>query len=103
MKALRSPAVKKLVKLNVSELSSEDVDYIINLLQTGTADPNLDDEENPSALSAKFLAALKDSIINKKVFRIDFDNEISVIIPCHRVVGSKGHITGYAGGLVSVK
>ena len=75
---------KKLVKLNVSELSSEDVDYIINLLQTGTADPNLDDEENPSALSAKFLAALKDSIINKKVFRIDFDNEISVIIKIDR-------------------
>lgn len=70
----------KLVKLNASELSSDDVDYIIKLLQTGTADSNLDDEENPSALSAKFLAALKDSLLNKKVFRIDFDNEISVII-----------------------
>ena len=30
-------------------------------------------------------------------------NPIAIIIPCHRVVGSKGHITGYAGGLVSVK
>ncbi len=53
---------KKLTKIDVSELSSEDVDYIINLLQTGTADPNLDDKENPSALSAKFLEKLKDSI-----------------------------------------
>ena len=71
---------KKLVRLNLSELTSEDVDYIINLLQNGTADSDFDNEENPSALSAKFLAALKDSMLNKKVFRIDFDNEISVII-----------------------
>lgn len=26
-------------------------------------------------------------------------NEISVIVPCHRVVGSNGSLTGYAGGL----
>lgn len=75
---------KKLVKLDISDLSSEDVDYIINLLQTGTATPNFDDKENPSALSAKFLSALKDSLMNKKVFRIDFDNEISVIIKIDR-------------------
>ena len=26
-------------------------------------------------------------------------NEISVIIPCHRVVGTNGSLTGYAGGI----
>ena len=26
-------------------------------------------------------------------------NPISIIIPCHRVVGSDGSLTGYAGGL----
>lgn len=26
-------------------------------------------------------------------------NEISIIIPCHRVVGTKGSLTGYAGGI----
>ncbi len=26
-------------------------------------------------------------------------NEISIIVPCHRVVGSTGALTGYAGGL----
>jgi len=26
-------------------------------------------------------------------------NEISIIIPCHRVVGKNGSLTGYAGGL----
>jgi methylated-DNA-[protein]-cysteine S-methyltransferase len=27
------------------------------------------------------------------------DNPIAVVIPCHRVVGSDGSLTGYAGGL----
>lgn len=26
-------------------------------------------------------------------------NPISIIIPCHRVVGTKGNLTGYAGGI----
>ena len=26
-------------------------------------------------------------------------NPLSIIVPCHRVVGSKGALTGYAGGL----
>jgi methylated-DNA-[protein]-cysteine S-methyltransferase len=26
-------------------------------------------------------------------------NPISIIVPCHRVVGSSGKLTGYAGGL----
>ncbi|MDO4877789.1 MAG: methylated-DNA--[protein]-cysteine S-methyltransferase [Neisseria sp.] len=26
-------------------------------------------------------------------------NKISIIVPCHRVIGSKGALTGYAGGL----
>ena len=26
-------------------------------------------------------------------------NPISIIVPCHRVVGSNGSLTGYAGGI----
>jgi len=26
-------------------------------------------------------------------------NELSIIVPCHRVVGANGNLTGYAGGL----
>ena len=26
-------------------------------------------------------------------------NPISIIIPCHRVIGARGRLTGYAGGL----
>ena len=26
-------------------------------------------------------------------------NPISILVPCHRVIGSQGQITGYAGGI----
>jgi methylated-DNA-[protein]-cysteine S-methyltransferase len=26
-------------------------------------------------------------------------NPLSIIVPCHRVIGSSGSLTGYAGGL----
>ena len=26
-------------------------------------------------------------------------NRVSIVIPCHRVVGSDGRLTGYAGGV----
>jgi methylated-DNA-[protein]-cysteine S-methyltransferase len=26
-------------------------------------------------------------------------NPIAIIVPCHRVIGSKGELTGYGGGL----
>ena len=30
-------------------------------------------------------------------------NAISIIVPCHRVIGSKGELVGYAGGLAAKK
>ena len=30
-------------------------------------------------------------------------NSISIIIPCHRIIGSNGNLTGYAGGLNTKK
>lgn len=30
-------------------------------------------------------------------------NAISIVVPCHRVVGSKGELTGYAGGIRTKK
>ena len=68
--------------INMSDLSGEDVDYIIKMLENGTSDASdfTDDNKELAILSEKFLSLLRDSIINKKVFRIDFDNQISVII-----------------------
>ena len=70
-------------KIDLSELKKADVDCIVGMLRNGTQDPScFTDEGNDELdnLSRKFLALLKDTIINKKVFRIDFDNDISVII-----------------------
>jgi AraC family transcriptional regulator, regulatory protein of adaptative response / methylated-DNA-[protein]-cysteine methyltransferase len=35
----------------------------------------------------------------RAVARANGDNRIAVIIPCHRVIGSDGSLTGYGGGL----
>jgi AraC family transcriptional regulator, regulatory protein of adaptative response / methylated-DNA-[protein]-cysteine methyltransferase len=35
----------------------------------------------------------------RAVARANGDNRISIVIPCHRVVGSDGALTGYGGGL----
>jgi methylated-DNA-[protein]-cysteine S-methyltransferase len=46
---------------------------------------------------------LADKIGNKNAVRAVANangaNAISIIIPCHRIVGSKGELVGYAGGL----
>lgn len=35
----------------------------------------------------------------RAVGRANATNPISIIVPCHRVIGSSGKLTGYAGGL----
>ena len=35
----------------------------------------------------------------RAVAKANGDNRISIIIPCHRVIGSDGSLTGYGGGL----
>lgn len=73
-------------RMDLSELSESDVDFIIGRLKMGSSDlPNFSDKKDElEILSEKFFALLRDSIINKKVFRIDFDNQISVIIRIDR-------------------
>ena len=35
----------------------------------------------------------------RAVARANGDNRLSIIVPCHRVIGSNGQLTGYGGGL----
>lgn len=51
-------------------------------------------------IAAKMAASLhKDKMSSQAVGGAVGHNPISIIIPCHRVVGSTGSLTGYAGGI----
>lgn len=39
----------------------------------------------------------------RAVARANAMNQIAIVIPCHRVIGSNGMLTGYAGGLARKK
>ena len=44
-------------------------------------------------------AELGDPNSSRAVGRANGANPVSILVPCHRVVGSSGALTGYAGGL----
>lgn len=51
-------------------------------------------------LAQELAAALgKEKMSAQAVGQAVGKNPISILIPCHRVVGTKGQLTGYAGGL----
>jgi len=43
--------------------------------------------------------ALGSSAASRAVGRANGKNPLSIIVPCHRVIGSDGSLTGFAGGL----
>jgi AraC family transcriptional regulator of adaptative response/methylated-DNA-[protein]-cysteine methyltransferase len=44
-------------------------------------------------------AAIGEPSAVRAVARANGDNRIAIIIPCHRVIGADGSLTGYGGGL----
>jgi methylated-DNA-[protein]-cysteine S-methyltransferase len=44
-------------------------------------------------------AAIRAPKALRAVGRTNGLNPVSIIVPCHRVIGSNGALTGYAGGL----
>ncbi len=44
-------------------------------------------------------SALGDPKLSRAVGRANGANPVSILVPCHRVVGADGSLTGYAGGL----
>ncbi|BBZ16056.1 methylated-DNA--[protein]-cysteine S-methyltransferase [Mycolicibacterium gadium] len=47
----------------------------------------------------EFATALADGTTPQEVGQAVGRNPLCIVIPCHRVVGSNGQLTGYAGGL----
>jgi O-6-methylguanine DNA methyltransferase len=44
-------------------------------------------------------AELGDANLSRAVGRANGANPVSILVPCHRVIGANGALTGYAGGL----
>lgn len=42
---------------------------------------------------------LGDPLLTRAVGTANGQNPVSIIIPCHRVIGANGHLTGYGGGI----
>ncbi|MCR9253681.1 MAG: methylated-DNA--[protein]-cysteine S-methyltransferase [bacterium] len=63
-------------------------------------------QEIPFGTSETYLG-LSQKLGNEKAIRAvasaNGANAISIIIPCHRIIGSNGELTGYAGGLATKK
>lgn len=43
--------------------------------------------------------SIRDARATRAVARANGDNPLAIIIPCHRVIGADGSLTGYGGGL----
>ncbi len=50
-------------------------------------------------IKEKYMAITNKKMANQAIGNAISKNPISIIIPCHRVIGSDGSLTGYAGGL----
>lgn len=51
------------------------------------------------SIAARMAAAMNGAMSGQAVGGAVGHNPISIVIPCHRVVGSHGSLTGYAGGI----
>ena len=47
----------------------------------------------------EFAALLADGTTTQQVGQLVGRNPLSIVFPCHRVMGRDGRLTGYAGGL----
>jgi methylated-DNA-[protein]-cysteine S-methyltransferase len=52
-----------------------------------------------TATYGELATALGDGTSAKEVGTAVGRNPLSIVVPCHRIVGSTGQLTGYAGGL----
>ncbi len=52
-----------------------------------------------TATYGKIAAALGNPNASRAVGRANATNPIAIVVPCHRVIGAKGALTGYAFGL----
>lgn len=103
---LQNTDVIELTKTQLNEyFNQERQSFDIPLLTVGTDFQNtvwsaLQKIEYGTTSSYQQLAnTLNNTNAVRAVANANGANAISIIIPCHRIIGSNGHLTGYAGGL----
>jgi len=100
-----SPVINETITQLKEYFSTERKDFDIPLLLAGT---NFQQSvwnglmQIPYGKTASYLELAK-NIGNEKAVRAvasaNGANAISILVPCHRIIGSNGTLTGYAGGL----
>ena len=100
-----SEVIEKIITQMKEYFAGERKDFDIPLLMVGTEFQKSVWEgliEIPYGTTASYLELSK-NIGNEKAVRAvasaNGANAISIMIPCHRIIGSNGALTGYAGGL----
>jgi methylated-DNA-[protein]-cysteine S-methyltransferase len=100
-----SEVIDETIKQMEEYFANERKIFDISLLMVGTDFQKSVWEELiqiPYGTTASYLDLAK-SIGNEKAVRAvasaNGANAISILIPCHRIIGSNGHLVGYAGGL----
>ena len=100
-----SEVIEKIITQMKEYFAGERKDFDIPLLMVGTEFQKSVWEgliEIPYGTTASYLQLSK-NIGNEKAVRAvasaNGANAISIMIPCHRIIGSNGALTGYAGGL----
>ena len=56
-------------------------------------------EYGQTASYLSIATAIKNPKACRAVGAANAKNPIAIVIPCHRIIGANGHLTGYAGGL----
>lgn len=98
------------LKVQLEEYFSGDrKDFDIPLVYTGTDFQNrvwnalLDVPYGTTRTYMQQTKVLGDEKAIRAVARANGENCLAIIVPCHRIVGSNGSLTGYAGGLRNKK
>lgn len=98
------------LKVQLEEyFSGERKDFDIPLVYTGTDFQNrvwnalLDVPYGTTRTYMQQTKVLGDEKAIRAVARANGENCLAIIVPCHRIVGSNGNLTGYAGGLRNKK
>ena len=104
-----SEVIEETIKEMKEYFAGERKDFDIPLLMVGTDFQKSVWEgliKIPYGTTASYLELSK-SIGNEKAVRAvasaNGANSISIMIPCHRIIGSNGDLVGYAGGLPAKK